>query len=70
MPQLFVSLYLDEDVSVLLATLVTARGFVVHTTVGAGRRGTTDEQQLEYAADQGLTLLTQNRADFEDLARD
>ena len=69
MSRLFIELYLDEDVDVLLAALVRARGFSARTTVEAGRRGTGDEQQLEYAAAENLTLLTHKRADFEALAR-
>lgn len=68
--RLFIELYLDEDVDVLLATLARARGFSVQTTVEVGRRGTTDEGQLAYAAEQRLTLLTHNRDDFERLARE
>jgi hypothetical protein len=36
----------------------------------AGKRGTTDEEQLEYAATQGRCLLTFNVADFVVLARE
>ena len=68
MASLFIELYLDEDVDVLLATLLQARGFVARTTVEAGLRGATDEQQLTHAAEHGLALLTHNRADFEGLA--
>ena len=69
MPRLFIELYLDEDVDVLLATLVQARGFAALSTVEAGRRGTTDEQQLVYASERNLTVLTHNRQDFEALAQ-
>jgi predicted nuclease of predicted toxin-antitoxin system len=65
MQQLFIELFLDEDVEVLLAQLV--RGFSVVTTREAGRLGATDEQQLAYAASQHWVLLTHNRADFESL---
>lgn len=67
MQQLFIELYLDEDVDVLLAQLVRARGFSAATTQEAGRLGATDEQQLIYAASQHWALLTHNRADFESL---
>jgi hypothetical protein len=67
MRQLFIELYLDEDVDVLLAQLVRARGFSAVTTQEAGRLGATDEQQLFYAASQHWALLTHNRADFESL---
>ena len=68
MSQIFIELYLDEDVSVRLADLLRARGFVVNTTLEAGNLGHSDREQLEYAVDRKLTLLTHNRADFEALA--
>ena len=68
MSSLFIELYLDEDVDVLVADLVRARGFAVLTTVEAGQRGNSDAAQLAYAVEQHKTLLTHNRADFEGLA--
>lgn len=67
--RLFVELYLDEDVSVLVAKLLQARGFVTLTTLEAGNLGATDEQQLEYATSRQMTLLTHNRKDFEQLSQ-
>lgn len=67
MQQLFIELYLDEDVDVLVAQLVRARGFSAVTTREASWLGATDEQQLIYAASQHWALLTHNRADFESL---
>ena len=69
MSRLFVELYLDEDVSMLIADLLRARGFVTVTTQEAGRTGENDASQLEYAISQSKTLLTHNRADFEALAQ-
>ena len=69
MSQLFIELYLDEDVSVLVADLLCARGFVAVTTQKAGNLGCSDRQQIEYATARRQTLLTHNRADFESLAR-
>jgi len=66
---LFIELYLDEDVSVLVAQLLRARGFVVMTTHEAGRLHASDEDQLAYAISESKTLLTHNRADFEALAQ-
>ena len=37
---LFIEIYLDEDVSVLVAELLRARGFVAVTTQQAGNLGT------------------------------
>lgn len=69
MRRLFIELYLDEDVDVLVATLLRARGFVVITTVEAGQLGNDDVSQLRYAVSQKKTLVTHNRADFESLAQ-
>jgi hypothetical protein len=52
MSRLFIELYLDEDVDVLVADLVRARGFEATTTQEAGRKGTGDDEQLAYAASQ------------------
>jgi predicted nuclease of predicted toxin-antitoxin system len=68
MSQLFARLYLDEDVSVLLGALLRSRGFEAVTTHEAGNTAAPDERQLQYAAEQGLVLLTHNRGDFERLA--
>ena len=68
MNELFVSLYLDEDVSVLVATLVQARGFSALTTLAASQIGQIDAAQLAFATRQRRALLTHNRADFEQLA--
>ena len=64
---LFARLYLDEDVRV--AKIVRGRGFTVRTTRGDDMLGATDAEQLAFAADQGLVLVTHNRSDFEALAR-
>jgi hypothetical protein len=67
---LFIRLYLDEDVDVLVARLVRARGFEAVTTAEAGNLGHTDVGQLEHAGAHGLAMLTHNRVDFENLARE
>lgn len=66
--KLFASLYLDEDVDVLLAGLLRARRFSVVTVVEAGRRQLSDEEQLAHAAAEGHAIVTHNRLDFERLA--
>ncbi len=69
MSQIFIDLYLDEDVNVLVADLVRARGFQVTTTQAAGRKGATDWDQLAFATSQKKALLTHNRVHFEALAQ-
>ena len=70
MNQLFIELYLDEDVDVLILDLLRARGFAAITTKTAGNLGATDEEQFTYAAANQKTLLTHNRDDFELLVRE
>ena len=69
MNRLFIELYLDEDVDVLVADLLRARGFAATTTRDAGNLQATDAAQLAYAVSRQEALLTHNRADFEALAR-
>ena len=69
MSRLFIELYLDEDVDVLIAQLLRARGFVVVTTQEAGQFHNNDAEQSAYAVRQHKTLLTHNRVDFEALAQ-
>ena len=51
MPSRPPTLYCDEDVSVVLAAMLRARGFPVTTTRDAGYLGRTDEQPLHVASD-------------------
>jgi predicted nuclease of predicted toxin-antitoxin system len=67
--RLFIELYLDEDVDVLVAHLLRARGFVATTTRDAGNLQAADAAQLACAVSRQEALLTHNRADFEALAR-
>src|SRR5438445_4321514 len=60
--------YLDEDVDVLLATLLAARGWDCLTAVQAGNLGWSDEAQLEYTTRERRVLVTHNRVHFENLA--
>jgi predicted nuclease of predicted toxin-antitoxin system len=68
--RLFIELYLDEDVSVLVAELLRVRGFDVQTTQEAGRKNATDEEQMSYAVGGRRALLTHNRDDFARLAQE
>jgi predicted nuclease of predicted toxin-antitoxin system len=69
MNQLFIELYLDEDVNVLVADLIKARGFQAITVREAGQLGKSDAEQLAYAVNHQKVLLTHNRVDFERLAQ-
>jgi len=63
--KLFIELYFDEDVDVLVADLIRARGFCAITTRDTGNLHKDDDEQLDYAASNQLTFITHNRADFE-----
>jgi len=65
--KLFASLYLDEDVSVLIATLLRARGFDVVTTRDENMLGQADPFQLAHATSLERCIVTHNRVDFERL---
>lgn len=62
---LFIRLYLDKDVSVLVADLLSPHGFEVLTTRDAHNLGRNDAAQLHYATEHRWTLLTHNRIDYE-----
>jgi predicted nuclease of predicted toxin-antitoxin system len=70
MAKAIASLLLDEDVSVVVAAVLRARGFDALTARDAGRLGRSDAEQLTAAAEAGRILLTHNRVDFERLHRD
>lgn len=67
MSSIFICLYLDEDVNVLVADLLQARGFDVITARDAGQLHATDAEQLAFVVNQARTLVTHNRTDFEEL---
>lgn len=69
MSSLFIRLYLDEDVNVLVADLLKAKGFDALTVRDAGQLRASDEEQLAYAVRQKRALVTHNRSDFETLAQ-
>lgn len=69
MSSVFICLYLDEDVNVLVADLLQARGYDVITARDAGQLHATDAEQLAYAVSQARTLVTHNRTDFEELVQ-
>jgi uncharacterized protein DUF5615 len=61
MPNRPPALYCDEDVSVVLAAMLRARGFPASTARDARHLGVTDERQLQAAAGADCILLTHNR---------
>ena len=70
MSDLFIRLYLDEDVDVLVAEMVRAHGFDALTTREARRLGDSDAAQLAFATAERRVFLTHNRVHFERLIED
>ena len=67
---LFAKLYLDENIAIQLATLLTHRSFCATTARAVGLLGADDPTQLSYASTHGYCLVTHNRRDFERLHQD
>jgi hypothetical protein len=67
MPDRLPPLHCDEDVSVVFAAMLRARGFTLTTARDAGQLGRSDEEQLAFASGAGRVLVTHNRVDFERL---
>lgn len=65
--KLFAHVYLDEDVSALIATLLRTRGFDTTTARDEGMLGQDDAAQLERAVSLGRCIVTHNRVHFERL---
>ena len=67
-----IRLLIDEDVSKgpQLAAALQRRGFDAVAVQEAGRMGFSDEEQLDYAAAEGRTILTFNIKDFARYARE
>lgn len=63
----FASLYTDEDMSALVATLLRSRGLDVIAVPEQASLGKTDREQLELATFLGRCIVTHNRVDFERL---
>jgi hypothetical protein len=60
-----VRLYVDEDAGEnAVVQGLHARGIDVLTTLEANRCGTSDEEQLDFAIEQGRTIYTFNAGDF------
>ena len=70
MNRLLIELYLDEDINVLVADLIQAKGFSVTTVRDEGQLGKADAEQLAYGVALRKTLVTHNRVDFEQLVQE
>ena len=61
------SIYIDEDVDVLIKTLLKAKGFRVFTTLDEGMLGKSDIVQLDHAIELNSIFLSHNRVHVEEL---
>ena len=62
-------LYLDEDLSPRIVTLLRERGLDATGAHEAGQVGRSDLEQLRHATREGRCLVTRNVADFLELVR-
>ena len=62
--------YLDEDLSPVIAALLRKHGIDATTAQGVGNVQLDDRAQLAYAAREGRAIVTANVVDFIDLARE
>jgi len=65
--RLFVSLYIDEDITYKLAKALRERGFDAVAAYEVGNVGVPDSAHLEFAVSQRRALLTCNAKDFSTL---
>jgi predicted nuclease of predicted toxin-antitoxin system len=65
-----IKLYLDEDVNPRLAQDLRQRGYDALATGEVPNFKLSDRDQLDYARGQGRTLLTHNRDDFLEIAKE
>ena len=59
-----IRLYLDEDVHPDLMSVLQKMGYDTVSTVSVGRRGNTDQEQIDFAISKNRTILTFNVKDF------
>lgn len=59
-PRLYIALYTDQDVTTELAIELRKRNYMSQSALEAGMSQAPDLEQLEYAAERGMTLLTYN----------
>ena len=64
-----ISLYLDEDVRVLLAEVLRNRGYTVSHVLEVGRNGKSDSEQLAFAIKHKMAILTHNIKDYVVLSK-
>ena len=64
-----ISLYLDEDVRVLLAEILRNRGYNAYHVLEVERTGKSDSEQFAYAIRNKMAILTHNIKDYVILSK-
>jgi len=67
---LLIKFYLNEDIAPDLAKLLRQRGFDAISTYEAGMAGKSDEEQMEFAQQEGRAILSCNFRDYLRLAKE
>ena len=62
-----ISIYIDEDVDILLKPLLGAKGYSVIAPLDEKMLSKSDKEQLEYAIKLKCTFFTHNRVHYEKL---
>ncbi|MFH1776918.1 MAG: DUF5615 family PIN-like protein [Candidatus Omnitrophota bacterium] len=60
-------LYLNENIPIRLVSLLSNLGIIAIHTLSVNNQGTSDEFQLQYAAERGYIIVTHNRKNFRQL---
>lgn len=62
--EIFLKLYLDEDVSPVIGRILRGHGFDAIATSEIRLLASSDKKQLQYASSHKRTLVTHNKVDF------
>jgi hypothetical protein len=55
-----IRIYLDEDVHAFIAHALRLRDWEALTTIEAGRQGSTDVDQIQFATENGYAIVSYN----------
>ncbi|MGE0680722.1 MAG: DUF5615 family PIN-like protein [Candidatus Binatia bacterium] len=61
--------FIDEDLPPVIAEMLRAQGLSATSVVAEKQQGLSDEEQLRFAAERNVILVTANVADYMELAR-
>lgn len=67
---MLIKLYLDENVSIAVGEILRSKGFDAVAAQDLGKKGMSDAAQMEFASGIDRTIVTHDRVDFENLAKE